>query len=267
MAKVFTPDIDLAKVSRQIEWAERLGVLRFAPTVHDWNIEERWYEEEYINGYQAAASNWTKLVSLLADAILAFPPQEVRALDHVLERRELIRRSKLFNERHDGSKLAAMQRFVDTTIDHLRRSGDMPIFLVCSHGDFSPSHVLTTKHKDVVIDWEAAANRSALFDLHNSFFRRLRGGATATGMAEAIEQAISQLKGFLVQRGRGAHDVLTESLATAEIYRRVYYVEYIYSYVEKENVKARHLDRILFFMDAFNYHEERLLAATQTMER
>ena len=74
------------------------------------------------------------------------------------------------------------------------------------------------------------------------------------------------MKGVLAQRGSSAYDSLIESIEKADIYRRVYYIEYIYSYVEKENVKPRHLDRILFFVGAYNCHEKSLLAATGTAE-
>ena len=57
-------------------------------------------------------------------------------------------------------------------------------------------------------------------------------------------------------------DTLISSLDTAAVYRWIYYIEYIYSYVEKGKMKDRHLDRILFFIEAFNQYEERLMNGT-----
>ena len=48
--KVFSPEINLRIVIRQINRARRVGVHPFAPTVRRWNVEERWYEEDYVNG-------------------------------------------------------------------------------------------------------------------------------------------------------------------------------------------------------------------------
>ena len=268
--KVFSPTSDPAKVQREIVWVRRVGAHRFAPTVHRWSVEERWYEEDYVNGFPAADSDWRKslhtlqesVVPLVARMILAAPSQKVRALEYALDRSELVlgEQSILSDERLDATKVQRIRSFVQMMIERLRQEGDRPLSLVYSHGDFCPKHILTTKHGAVIIDWEAAGYRSALFDLYHAFFRRLWGGeGVAPGMAVAMEQAISELQ--LALQASDDNSSLCLSLDAAKVYRWIYYVERICLYVETrgKRMTERHVNKTLLFIDACNYYEEHLM--------
>jgi len=51
VVKVFRSEFDLAKIQQEIAWIQRVEAYGLAPTLRRWNDEERWYEEEYVNGY------------------------------------------------------------------------------------------------------------------------------------------------------------------------------------------------------------------------
>jgi hypothetical protein len=255
VAKIFLPDVEQAKIENEIGWVTRLGGRQFAPTIRRSNVRERWYEEDYINGEPISADDWEALISLIAETILGFEPSRVSALQFAIDRRDKIKESALFNRHFDEAKLAKLQRFLDSTIDKLSTFQSVPLFLVCSHGDYSASHVITSNRGNIVIDWEAAAYRSALYDLHNTFFRRLRGMPESLVAPQAISRAISSLKKQLSNSDDKQYDELNLSLESTDVYRLVYYIEYIYSYVQKGKFRARHLDKIIFFINAFERHE------------
>ena len=270
VAKVFSSDIDLASVRRQIDQARWIGTHPFAPTVRGWNIEQRWYEEDYVNGYPGTRPNWAiflrefraSVAPLLARMIVASSPQEISALEYV-ERRSAVARggqSKLATARLDRTKVNRVSNFVEATIGRLRLAGDRPISLVCSHGDFSPGHALMTSKKAVIIDWEILGQRSALYDLHDYFFERSWLGHAAPGMAMEMQKAISQVESCLNANNSSRCSSLTALLSNAEVYRLVYYVERISKVVERKKITDAVLDKfILRLIDAYDRYEESLL--------
>lgn len=262
VVKIFSPNIDLAIVRREIERIRRVGTHGFAPTVRRWNVEERWYEEDCVNGYPTPLES---LFPLLKSMMLAAPLQEVGALEYAQRRRQIVQggRSKLSDERLDATKVDTIRSFVDVMINRLHSEGDRRIYLVFSHGDFSPRHVLTGDHGSVIVDWEMVGHRSALFDLYDAFFQRLWGGSTAPGMAAKVENAISQLQLHLALKMTADNSSLISSLDAAEVYRVIYYIECICLYVEAiKKMTQRGLDKILLMIDAYNCYEEILLDGT-----
>ncbi|MEE9186937.1 MAG: hypothetical protein V3U10_02770, partial [Bacteroidota bacterium] len=59
VVKLFSGDVELETVRREINQVRRVGLHDFAPSVRCWNVEERLYEEEYVNGDYPDRSTWT----------------------------------------------------------------------------------------------------------------------------------------------------------------------------------------------------------------
>ena len=269
--KLFTPDIDLAFVEHEISSVRRVGVHSFAPTVSRWNEKERWYEEDYVNGYPVPEPEWTTFLHtfhesvppIVARILAAFPLQEVRTSVYAAELNQRIQDILHSIEYLDAAKLTQIRSFVHEMIDCLRLE-ELSIYLGWSHGDFTQRHVLTTERGTMLIDWEWAAYRNALYDLYDALFkpyRRLRvrsaNSYAAAGMTVVIEQAISQL------RLRGDHYTsadrvsLIASLETIHVYRWIYYVEKLYLLLGRE-LTNRRMDIILQFVSAFTHYEAHL---------
>lgn len=270
VVKVFGPDIDLPAVKHEIDQARWIGTHPFAPSVRRWNIEQRWYEEDYVNGYPGTRSNWAvflrtfraSVAPLLARMIVASPPQEISSLEYAERRGALILgdRTTLADVRLDRARVDRVRSFVEATIEKLRLAGDRTICLVCSHGDFSPGHVLMNRQKAVIIDWEILAQRSALYDFYDYFFERLWLGHLAPGMAIEMGKAISQLESYLAADKFSDCSSLTASFHNAEVCRLVYYVERISKVVERQKLSDVILDRsILRLIDAYDKYEKSLL--------
>lgn len=98
VVKMFSPEIDLVTVRSEIDRVRTVEKYDFAPSVHQWNVEQRRYEEDYVNGYQAEYSSWTFflrtfqqwLAPLIESMILASPPQVVNVMEYSCERRSIL---------------------------------------------------------------------------------------------------------------------------------------------------------------------------------
>jgi hypothetical protein len=51
VTKIFKADIDMDLITREIERCRYVSTFDFAPNILKSNAEEKWYEEEYVNGY------------------------------------------------------------------------------------------------------------------------------------------------------------------------------------------------------------------------
>ncbi len=51
--RTFAAEVDTAIVASDIEGVRDASLLDFAPTVQRWNVEQRWYEEDFVIGYRS----------------------------------------------------------------------------------------------------------------------------------------------------------------------------------------------------------------------
>ena len=81
--KIFFSAIDIETARGEIDRVRAVGHYGFAPKILRWNIEQRWYEEEYQNGYALNNRNWaiflhhfqTHVAPLICDLMLASSPK------------------------------------------------------------------------------------------------------------------------------------------------------------------------------------------------
>jgi thiamine kinase-like enzyme len=268
VVKVFSPEIDPETVSGEIERAQNVGRYSFAPSIRQWSVEERWYEEDYVNGYQAKFSDWKTflrtfqqwLAPIVESMILTCQSKVVDTLEYSCEKKNILagKKNKLSNNRLDADKVGMIRDFVDSMIERLRTAGHRQIHLVFSHGDFSPKHVLITDHGGVAIDWETAGHRSPLFDLHNAFFQQLWLKHATPGIVGELNSAISSLQSRLTLSAPDMAKLLP-LLSSAEFYRQLYYIERVCRIVEVHEMNDRMIDNILRWINAFNRYEKILV--------
>ena len=271
VVKVFYPYVSEGKVILEISRARFAGLHPFAPTVRAWNHQERWYEEEYVNGLPATASNWATyvhslqnhVVPLISQMFQSGHPRKVSLLVYVDQWREFIEsgdRLKSTDLYDSGRAEDMMWSFLETTIDKIRWAGDQPLFLVYAHGSFALEHIISTPHGAVAIDWESSGHhRSALYDVYDNFFRWVRSRRVAGEMAGAIDQAIAQLQLCLRSNMFADGSALIASLSTSGVYRWVYYLEIITSLLSGKRRKTKQeSDKALGYINAFSAYEESL---------
>ena len=269
--KVFKPSIDPASVRREIANVRRVGAHCFAPTVHSWDVEARWYEEDYVDAYRVARPSLAVFLDtfhvsvppLLVPVLLAFPPEVRRSIEYVEEliRLNLSKLGEPTVQDLDTVKVTKIKRFFDQTMDRLRLEGDRPIYLGWSHGDFSTHHVLMANHGSgpVLIDWERSGYRSVMYDLYDAFFKRLRQvGRADPEMVVTMKKAISQFRSHLVLHTSADCHALIASLDTAELYRCIYSIEKVCKSIGR-NMTDRKLERIMTYLNVYTCYEQRLL--------
>jgi len=245
-------------IEHEVDRLQRVGHHSFAPNLLQWNIEEGWYEEEYVNGYKAERINWKRFLGdfhdfvapLVSQMILASPPCVTSALEYAHEQRCLLQQEEgiLGDMQPNADKVNLVEQFVDSIIGQLQREGDRQILLVLSHGDFSPGHVLITKRGSVIIDWEGLGTRSALHDLYEFFFQRVWKGYPAPEFTVELNQAISQVQARLAQNISSDNHDLSHLESTARTYRLVYYIERVIKGISKGER----------FINIFNSYEQNL---------
>lgn len=256
--KLFSPEVDLETVACEIERIRSVERYEFAPSILQWDVEGRWYEEEYLNGYPVDPTDWMDflrvfrlyLAPCIESMIVVSDPVTVNAYEYACERRDILWGAKLTNKELDAAKIHSIRCFVDSVVERLYMEGDCQVHLVLSHGDFKPTHVLRTKRGVVIIDWETMGCRSALFDFYNPFLRHMFYGRTTANLVAEVNAAISDLQSRLSTK---APDIACSLLSSARIYRWLYYVERVARIVECWREMTNDLlDSMLRWIKAFN---------------
>lgn len=261
--KIIDPDVPLASVAREIEGVCTAGQLVFAPTVIRFNIKERWYEEELINGhvsYVLPKSNSAALLKMyheniapcIEQMILLTPPVETTIGAVLTKCVTVLEDYKLSTPELDVSKIQRIQKFGFSMIEQLWTEERRQIHLVFSHGDFSLRNMLCTKKGLVVLDWESVDRRSMLFDLYNCFFTELYYNRVSTNLVSEINQAVSSLQSRLRSQ---IPNTVTSVLPSAEAYRWLYYVERICMLLDRK-LDNKLLDVILRSISVFSHYEK-----------
>ena len=266
VTKIFKPEVDISTVMMEIERAKTVGFYDFAPRIRRWNLEERWYEEDYVNGkpitaytngYPVTSSDSTNflktyyqyLAPCIEDLILSQPLKQISVAEYV---GRLIDNISKMTYKHelDIDKILYISRFVGSIARRLNSHGNCQVHMVLSHGDFGNNHVIRDNKGVKIIDWEYASHRTILFDLYSCFLEQLFFKRIVPDLIEQINDAISVLEVNLAVKMPAITDGL---LAMAEVYRWIFYIEQIYSGMEffDFSVKAK-----LKWIDAFNRFEE-----------
>jgi hypothetical protein len=231
--KSFLTNIHLAAVANEIEAVQGASQLNFAPKLRGWSIDDRWYQEDFINGspYYANPRSETKIsitiyyreiLTCLKKMFLLKQAQEItlhayveRIFQNINQRLSAISSIKQ-TERN------AIHRFLEVNNKALLSKKNIEIPLVFSHGDFSLINMLKTKNGIKVIDWEGANLRNPLHDLFNYFFTESYYNRLSPKILPETIKAVGDLKSSV----KAELPKIANSLEPlSEIYRKLYYLE------------------------------------------
>jgi len=264
--KVYRDDIDMPDITHEMERLQKGSLFDFGPSIRRKNIRERWYEEDYIDGvrdYSAKPRNSSDLlkkfheeiVPCLERLILHQSPVTKNTGDYVDEIKSIMASGNLMREGLDTHKIEKITAFIDSITEQLHSAGNVPVYLVLTHGDFCPANMLNTRHGLRVIDWESATLRSALFDFYSYFFYRSVHQKLPVGqLSSEIEVALPYLTGKL---NTTAPDISRSLKSFEKVYRWLYYIERVHMLIERERYDTKHniIDVILRFIEVFNTYE------------
>ncbi len=265
--KVFDHHVHPSAIRDEIDILKVISPIEFASSIKKWSIEERWYEEEYVNG--SLDSSYTpldsgallqkfsnELLQHLTSLTLFQKPVSKNCIEHALDMTKALRSKILARRTSPGEEYQKITSFVEDIVHRLQTDGDYPIFLVFAHGDFVPANMLNTPYGMKIIDWEGAGYRSALFDFYSYFF--YRPACREVPVAALISEINTALPMFISGLTQKAPEVSSSLKALEKAYRWIYYLEMICRLVDREmtdnNLNVMHY--IQEYMKAFSLYEE-----------
>ena len=156
VVKKFSEDVDSESVISEIEMVKKAGKLEFAPSIFRWSVKERWYEEEYINGFRDysvtnsldSATVLKKYYTYVAPCIESMfqfqSPILINANDYVKKVISIIEAKSLSRQGFETGISDKINKFISTTTERLVNDV-YPVYLVFTHGDFNPSNIINIK--------------------------------------------------------------------------------------------------------------------------
>jgi hypothetical protein len=265
--KVYRNDVDISTITNELERLKNGSLFDFAPSIRKWNIEERWYEEDYIGGsldYSFKPRNssdllkkfYKDIVPCLENLMVRRAPVMTNLVNYISEIKSILVDGDLIRQELDVEKVEKIRNFIHSVVMRLRSGGNLPVLLVLTHGDFCPANMLNTKYGLRVVDWESASYRSALFDFYSYFFYR------AVHQKLPLDQLNSEINValpiFISKLDLIAPDVSESLRSLKNIYRWLYYIERVYMLIQREryDTKLDVIAIILRFIYVFEHYEE-----------
>jgi hypothetical protein len=261
--KIFDTGADKDTVKSEIERLRKVGAHDFAPSILRWDMEEQWYEEEYISGdtgYTIAPPDASGFMKIYFNAIApcierlihAEPPLMVNLNEHINNIADKFNIALPLRKDYDDDIMNNVRNFVHSIIEKLSAKRNHNIYLAFSHGDFHQFNLFRTKDGMKIIDWEGVGYQNTLFDLYNYFFSQLYLNNTVSDLITEINDAVSSLHSCLIIKMPEFADNI---LRFSSSYRWLYYIERICTFVDKFELPP---DKIVRWIDVFNQFDLKL---------
>jgi len=267
VTKIFDHDVDPVDILNEIERLKKVSPIYFAPSLKGWNLEERWYEEDYVSGFLDSSYKpmdsrvllkkfCHDLVPCINSLVEFQEPIIKNSVEYANEIIRTIEANRLLKQRITTEEFTKIKKFLDHTVKALQAEGNYPVYLVFTHGDFCPANMLNTRQGMKIIDWESAGYRSALFDFYSYFFYRpVARKIPVTTLVSEINETFPL---FVSSLAKKAPDISHSVVSLSEIYRWLYYIERICMLVERKTTdkNLNILAEILRYIEACNRYEE-----------
>ncbi|MGP0591594.1 phosphotransferase family protein [Nitrospira sp. T9] len=265
--KVFDHHVNSSAIRDEIDILKVVSRIEFASSIKKWSIEERWYEEEYVNGsldssYKPLDSGallekfFNEILQHLISLMLFQEPISQNSVEHALDMTRGLQSKILSKPGSTGAEYQKITSFIEDIVRRLQAEGNFPIFWVFAHGDFVPANMLNTQHGMKIIDWEGAGYRSALFDFYSYFFYRPAcRDVSVSVLVSEIQKALPMVISELTAK---APEVSSSLKALEKNYRWIYYLEMMSRLIDREmtdnNLNVMHY--IQEYLKAFSLYEE-----------
>jgi hypothetical protein len=251
--KLLSEKTSLQKFHQELNRVRTVGTFNFAPSVLKWSMEERWYEEECLEGYRPDDSTRKRflqsiqefVVPLIENIFTSSSPQPIHPWDYALKQKYHFFgvESYLSQKDLDPTKVSIVREFVKRIIQLLENSKTSTIFLTLTHGDLSFGHIRVARNGVMAIDWEACEHRSALYDFHDLFFKQPWQRPAWPGFKSDMTGAIVHLQRHMARQNNLDIKKLSSSLLEPDTYRLVYYIERLAKLVKTKNLTDSVLDK------------------------
>jgi hypothetical protein len=251
----------------------KIGQHDFAPSLKNWNIDEDWYEEQFIeglSGYGLVPKGPSEIVMdryfsliepILETMIVGGSPEPVSASSYLAALEKSLATSG--NSTKD-EVLSETRAFMNQTASRCRNligGKNLEIYLAFCHGDFHQRNMFWTRNGVKLIDWEAAQRLSVLFDFFNFFFSQLYLQNTTLDCPAEVEKGVKRMGTRLSAKAPELAENLVEC---AELYRLVYYIERIHTFLGSFGLDSQRISR---WIRVFREFEEKSDGERNSMRR
>ena len=194
-------------------------------------------------------------------------PKYKLSLDYVKEIIQHPSMVRLANVQEFGKNAKTVHDFRDFVIQVLQKEGNHSVQLSFTHGDFCPANMLNVSDGVIIVDWESAKERSALFDLYSFFFHRsaCRNVPIQNTIWE-IHKAVSIIK---FRSNPDIKEVIANYSEFERVYRCIFYLEFIHRLADRLWTDTR-LDIwrfIINYITAFYAYEEEDKVKRKTLKK
>jgi hypothetical protein len=265
VTKIFLKNVNPFYINHEIAAVRLSSQLDFAPNIINWNYQDRWYEEEFINGrpcFPIFGSAKTladgmferEIAPCLERMMLLQKPMLVDIQEYTEKLFQIIDERKASITLSDETKLNSINHFLEFVKKSLNFK-KIKLPLVFSHGDFSLVNILNTQDGKKVIDWEGAAPRNPLYDLYNFFLTELYYNRATKSLVAEIREATLFLQSLVRSREPNIAETFIEF---TRIYRRIYYLERICLLFER--TLNQNVVKVIFrSVEVFNSYETKMV--------
>lgn len=141
VSKIFDLDVNISSISSEIKALEKISQIDFAPSLKRWNIEERWYEEDYVNGSSLDSPRkpqdledllkkfYHDLIPHINSLVLFQQPITRNSIEYINEIIEILEVSRLSRQGSTAREFSKIQGFIDSVFERLRVEGNCPVHL------------------------------------------------------------------------------------------------------------------------------------------
>jgi thiamine kinase-like enzyme len=263
--KIYRNDVDEMLIRKELKRIAIGSHFKFGVLLKRVNIEERYYQEEYVKGdldYSPIPIRLEKLlekfvkdiVPCLFKMMLYEEPMLVNLYCYINKLQENLEKQNLKSKSIDDHNIEKVVRFISSIKEKFNYKQNTSIFIAFSHGDFCPANMLNTKEGLRVLDWESAFMRSVFFDFYSYFFfRALHQKHLLFDLMLEINLAVQ----VYLSRIKIKCPMVAEVVKTnIKLYRWIFYIERIYMMVDrvmydtkldvKKNI-SRYIDTFIAF--------------------
>jgi thiamine kinase-like enzyme len=260
--KVYEPGTEKEIIKEEVALLSKIGQQEIAPSLKKWNIDEGWYEEEFIKGLSGNELIPKESPEVVMDRYLSFiepnlekiiltgSPKPLSALSYL----ETLEDSPGTgcDSTNDPEVLKA-HSFIHETANRCKGligQRDVQIYLTFCHGDFHQFNMFWTGSALKLIDWEAAQRLSLLFDFFNFFLSQIYLENTSIDWPKEVNEGLERMQAILSEKTPHLAENIFEY---AELYRLIYYIERIHTFLGSFGLDSQRISR---WIKAFILFEE-----------
>jgi thiamine kinase-like enzyme len=265
--KVFDSDVSSHSMSKEIEQLKIVSDIEFAPTIVQSNINEKWYEEKYVSGFPPSSYKLVDsdillksfkhdIIPCLSKILFYKKPKSIKTSNYISTLIRKLTSSFALLTESQIKGIDKVSYFIYSLEQKLTKKSNPDIYLAFSHGDFCPANMLTTEEGLIILDWESAGYRSALYDFFSYFF--YRPACINHPVDEMFQELNESLQLFLDSPTMIRSSIKNNVSSLINEYRRIFYLEMLCILLQRHTTdkNLNILDFILRYIDAFNSYEK-----------